>query len=186
MPWVEMSTDNDKYYAGASNWTTVFAEEATIGFDGSYLTVEAGIVTFFAHAIGTWPGSAIVSDSLVHALAAAPPADNPVTVTCDGEQLHFGPLKVACKWQPVSSSLLAVPARREWIESLALKYTLPWGHVIAEGLRSELKAAERERSARVQQVARSLAPLGVTVGDVEALVDRRLAERFAGRSPPSY
>lgn len=161
------------------------AGQATIGFDGSYLSVEAGIVTFLAHAVGAWPGNAIVSDSLVHALAAAPPVDDPVIVTCDGEQLHFGPLKVGCRWQPVSSSLLAVPARREWIESLALKYTLPRGRIIAEGPGSELHAAERKLSAVVQRVAKSLAPLGVTVGDIEALVDRRLAERYAGRSPPS-
>ena len=161
------------------------AGPATIGFDGTYLTVEANVVTFLAHAVGAWPGNAIVNDSLVHALAAVPPVDDPVIVTCDGEQLHFGPLKVTCKWQPVSSSLLAVPVQREWIESLALKYTLPRGRIIAQGLGAELNAAERRLATLIRRVAKSLAPLGVTVSDVEALVDRRLAERYAGRSPPS-
>jgi len=154
------------------------AGQAIIGFDGTYLTVEAGIVTFLAHAIGAWPGNAIVNDSLVHALAAVPPINDPIIVTCDGEQLHFGPLKVACKWQPVSSLLLEVPARREWIESLALKYTLPRGRIIAEGLGSEVAAAERKFTALVRRIAKSLAPMGVTAADIEALVERRMAERY--------
>ena len=86
---------------------------AIIGFDGSYLTVEAGIVTFLAHATGAWPGNATVSNSLVHALATVPPVDDPVIVTCDGKHVHFGPLKVACMWEPVSSTLLAMTPSRK-------------------------------------------------------------------------
>ena len=158
------------------------ASRAIVGFDGKYLTMEAGSVTFLAQAVGAWPGNAIVSATLVHALAAAPPVDDPVIVACDGAQLHFGPLKVACQWQPVSNSLLAVPVRREWIESLALKYTLPGGRIVAEGLGSEVRAAEQKLSALVKRVAKSLAPFGVAVGDVQALVERRLEERYAAHN----
>ena len=72
-----------------------------------------------------------VSATLVQALAAAPPAEDPVVFTCDGEHLRFGALKVACKWQPVSSMVLAAPRQPEWIEALALKYTLPRARIIA-------------------------------------------------------
>jgi hypothetical protein len=125
-----------------------------------YLTVDAGPVAFVAQAVGAWPGNAIVSDSLVHALAAAPPVDDPVIVTCNGVVLNFGPIKVHCKWQPVSGALLAMPARREWVESLALKYTVPRGHIVTDGLRPELNTAQRKLAALVKRVARPLAPLG--------------------------
>jgi len=81
-------------------------DPAVVGFDGSFLTVEAAGVTFLARAAGTWPGNAIVSDTLFQALAAAPPVEDPIVVTCDGKHLGFGPLKVACKWQPISSVVL--------------------------------------------------------------------------------
>jgi hypothetical protein len=85
----------------------------TVGFDGTYLTIEVGSVGFVAQAVGAWPGNAVVGDSLVHALARFPPVDDPVIVACDGRHLSFGPIKVACRWQPISSALLAMPARRD-------------------------------------------------------------------------
>ena len=159
-------------------------DRAILGFDGRFLTVEAHDKIFLAHAVGAWPGNASVSATLVHALVDNLPAGDPIVVACDGEHVQFGPVKVGCRWQPVSSSLLEVPARREWIESLALKYTLPRGRIIAEGLGSEVTAAERKLDTLIRRVAKSLAPFGVTTADVQDLVERRLAERYARRWPP--
>jgi hypothetical protein len=156
-------------------------DRAILGFDGRYLTVEAHDKVFLAHAVGAWPGNASVSATLVHALVDNLPAGDPLIVTCDGEHVTFGPVKVGCRWQPLSSSLLEVPARREWIESLALKYTLPRGRIIAEGLGSEVAAAERKLDALIRRAAKSLAPFGVTTVDVQDLVERRLQERSLAR-----
>ena len=156
------------------------SDRALVGFDGGWLTVEAGAVTFVAQATGAWPGNAIVSATLVRALATVPPTEDPIIVTCDGEHLRFGALKVVCKWQPVSSMVLARSRQPEWFEAIALKYTLPRARIIAEGRGAEVSAAERKLIALVRRVAKSLAPMGVTTADIEALVERRLAERYAG------
>lgn len=155
-------------------------DRALIGFDGACLTLEAQDARFFAHATGSWPGTAIVGATLVHALATAPPADDPIVVSCDGEHLQFGPLKVACKWEPISETALSRPALPEWMEAIALKYTLPRARIAAEGCEGELKAAERHLAAVVQRAARSLSPTGVTIEDVTALVEKRLAQRYGG------
>ena len=84
-----------------------------LGFDGSNLTVDAGPIVFTAQATGAWPGSAVVSGSVVYALAAVPPVDDPVIVAFDGEDVTFGPVKVRCVWEPVSRTLLAMHARRD-------------------------------------------------------------------------
>ena len=152
---------------------------AVVGFDGSFLTVDVGEIAFVAHAVGAWPGNAIVAPAVVHALAKVPPPEDPVIVTCDGKHLHIGPIKVACQWQPVSATLLAPSCQAEWQEALALKYTLPRGRIIAEGRGSEVKAAERRLAAVLRRVAKTLAPMGVSLADVETLVERRLAERYA-------
>lgn len=118
-------------------------------------------------------------------MAVAPPAEDPITVTCDGVNLRFGPLKVACKWQPVSSVVLARPRQPEWVEAIALEYTLPRGRLFAEGRSSEVKAAEQKLAALIVRVAKSLAPSGVTAADIEKLVERRLEERYtAGQQTP--
>jgi hypothetical protein len=154
---------------------------ATVGLDGCYLTVDVGNVAFVAQATGAWPGNAIVAPAVVYALARVPPSEDPVIVTCDGEHVHFGPIKAGCKWQPVSTLALAMAASPEWLESIALRYTMPRGRVFAEGRGSELNAAERKLAALVRRVAKSLAPLGVSTADIESLVERRLEERFGSR-----
>ena len=79
----------------------------------------------------------------------------------------------------MSATLLAPSCQAEWQEALALKYTLPRGRIIAEGRGSEIKAAERRLAAVLRRVAKTLAPMGVSLADVETLVERRLAERYA-------
>ncbi len=160
-------------------------DPAVVGFDGSFLTVEVAGTMFLARATGTWPGNAVVSDTLFQALAAAPPAGDPIMVSCDGEHLGFGPLKVACKWQPISSVVLARPLQPEWVEAIGLKYALPRGRIFVAGRSSEVKAAEKKLAVLIARVAKSLAPFGVTAADIEKLVEHRLEERYtAGQQAP--
>ena len=153
-------------------------DRAILGFDGTNLTIEAFDQTILVRAEGIWPGNAQVSASLIKALIEVPPMDEQIAVCCDGHQVVFGSMKVACKWQPVSSVILARPSQPEWMEAIGLKYTLPRARIFAEGRISEVKAAERKLSALINRVAMALAPMGVTVADVEALVERRLEERY--------
>ena len=155
------------------------ADRAVVGFGDGWLTVEAGEVTFVAQATGAWPGNATVSATLVRALAAVPPKEDPIILTCDGKHLRFGVLRVPCKWQAVSSMVLSRPRHPEWFELIALKYTLPLARIIAEGRGAEVRAAERKLAALVRRTAKSLAPMGVTLDDVEVLVERRLEERYS-------
>ncbi len=156
-------------------------ETAIIGFDGRCLTLEAQGTTMFAQAIGAWPGNAHVSAMLVTALAEVPPADDPIIVSFADGYLHFGPLKVGCKWQPVSSALLALPATRDWVQALAISYQRSRGDILADGLTDEVRAAHQQLGKLIQRVAKSLAPLGVTAADIQQLVERRLEERYVHR-----
>jgi len=73
----------------------------------------------------------------------------------------------------------------EWVEAIALKYTLPRGRIFAEGRSSEARAAEKKLAVLIARVAKSLAPFGVTAGDIENLVEHRLEERYAaGQQAP--
>ena len=159
---------------------TDMADRAVFGFSGSYLTVDAGERAFVAEAFGVWPGKAIVAASTLFALAKVPPDGDPIIVTCDGENLQIGPLKIACKWQPVSEDILSHPARAEWVDTLAMRYQIPRGRLIVERYGPKLKAAERKLAALIRRVAKALEPLGVTTADIESLVERRMGERFAG------
>jgi hypothetical protein len=153
-------------------------DRATLGFDGTYLTVEAFDQMFVARATGAWPGNAHVSSMLVRALIEVPPAGDPLIVRCDGERVCIGTLRVDCRWQPVSEPLTGMSAVRDWVASLSLAYSKPRGRIVTDGLAQEVADAERKLAALVARVAKSLAPLGVTADDVRALVQRRLEERY--------
>ena len=156
-------------------------ERAILGFDGNFFTIEARDTMATAQAVGSWPGNASVSVSLLAALLAAPPVEDPVTVTCDGEHVQFGPVKLGCRWQPVSRQLLKLPPAADWIRGLALSYTQPRGVLVQQGLVREVGASKRKLSIIVAKAAKSLAPLGITTEDVQAFVERQLEERYVGR-----
>jgi hypothetical protein len=156
-------------------------ETAVFGFDRSYLTIESDDTVILARAVGAWPGNAYVSPLFVRALAAAPPAGDPIIATCNSEHLRVGTTTVVCKWRPVSTLLLDVPPGRDWIQALAIRYVRSRGQIIREGLAVEVREAERKLDALVARAARLLVPLGVPPGDVHDPVERRLEERYGAR-----
>lgn len=151
---------------------------AILGFDGSYFTVEAFDQMFVARATGVWPGNAHVSATLVAALMQAPPPGDPLVVRCDGAKVSIGSMRIDCQWQPVSQALTTAPAARDWIAALALRYLLPRGRIVTEGLAKEVEDAEHKLALLVAKVSKSLAPLGVTAEDLRSLVETRLRERY--------
>ena len=156
------------------------SQKAILGFDGRFFSIEALNCVIVASAYGMWPGNACVSAQFVCALALGLPAGDPVNVVCDGEHLRLGTLTISCTWQPVSETLLDVPAAPDWIEALSLKYRASRGRILADRLAPEIAKAERKLAAVISKVAKSLAPLGITEKDIQALIDERLVERYAG------
>jgi len=156
-------------------------DRAILGFDGAYLTVEAFDQMFVARATGAWSGNARVSATFVAALKQAVPAVDPLVLRCDGERVSIGTMRIDCEWQPVSETLTRAPAVRDWVATLALRYTMPRGRIVTQGLAKEVADAEHKLSQLVVRVAKSLGPLGVTTQDVRSLVEMRLGERYGGR-----
>jgi hypothetical protein len=156
-------------------------DRAILGFDGSYLTVEAFDQMFVARATGAWPGNARVGATLIAALKQAPPAGDPLIVRSDGKRVSLGSMRIDCEWQPVSAALVAAPTASDWLGALALSYSMPRGRIVTEGFAKEVHDAERKLSQLVARVGKSLAPLGVTKEDVRSLIKTRLRERYGGR-----
>lgn len=157
------------------------SQKAILGFDGRFFSMEALDRVIVAKAEGTWPGIAYVSATFVVALARVPLAVDSVVVTCDGERLRLGPLTVSCTWQPVSHTLLKLPAAPDWVEALSLKYRARRSQILTDGYEFDIENAERKLTKLIIRVAKPLAPLGVTEQDIRSLIEGRLAERYAGR-----
>lgn len=157
------------------------SERAVLAFDGRYLSIEALDKVLVASADGIWPGIAYVTASVIVAFASAPPADEIVQLSCDGERVRFGSLTVGCKWQPVSKTLIRANAIPDWIEALSLKYRAHRSMMVSDRSKAAIAVAESELTKLLRQVAKKLAPVGVTEEDLRQLVEKRLVERYAAQ-----
>ena len=160
-------------------------EKAVLAFDGRYLSIEALDKVLVAGADGIWPGIAYVTSGVVVAFASAPPAGDRVVFSCDGERVRLGSLTVGCKWQPVSHTLMRVDAVPDWIEALSLKYRVHRSEMVSGKHKAAIAEAETKLRKLIGQVAKKLAPLGITEGDLRSLVEERLVERYVEQQPPS-
>ncbi len=154
------------------------SDTALFAFDGTFLTVEALDRVFAAAATGTWPGVAKVSATFVIAMAKAPPADVELRLSYADGRLRLGTLSIDCDWQPVSDTLLELPASPDWIEALSLKYRATRARIVAAGLKQSIGDAEQKLAALVRKTAKPLAPLGVSERDLNELIERRLVSRW--------
>ena len=154
------------------------SQKATVAFDGRFFSIKAANRLVVAHARGTWPGIAYVRSNAIVAMAVAPPEGEPVRVTCDGRRLRFGSFVMVCAWEPISSTLLSLPAAPDWLEALSREYRAQRrGRPRSEGVNTEQQVAKL-----VAKAAKALAALGITEQDIRSLIEARLAQRQQGAS----
>jgi len=158
------------------------SQKAVVAFDGRFFSIRAANRVIVAHAQGIWPGAAYVRANVIVAMALAPPEGEPVRVSCDGKRLRFGSFAVICAWQPVSATLLSLPAAPDWLEALSREYRAG-----RRGLNGDAKTAngvrtEQELAKLIARAAKPLAALGITEADIRLLIEQRLSQRRVGPS----
>lgn len=154
------------------------SQKAVVGFDGRFFSIRAANRVIVAHAQGTWPGLAYVRANVIIAMALAPPTGEPVRIWCDGKRVRFGSFVVMCAWQPISATLLSLPAAPDWIEALSREYRTGRGQTVVDGAKvGRLVKSEQQLARLVSRAAKPLAALGVTEEDIRSLIERRLAQR---------
>lgn len=158
-------------------------EKAILGFDGRFFSIEALERVMVSNATGVWPGLAYISAASIVALARIPPIGDPVKVICNGGRVQIGTLSTGCTWTPVSRTLARLPAAPDWIQALSLKYRATRAEIINEDMQVEIQEAERKLALLIAQIAKRMAPLGVTETetDLRKLAEARLAERFGNK-----
>ena len=160
-------------------------EKAVLAFDGHFFSIEALDKTIAAHAEGVWPGIAYVSASVILAFATAPPTEDPILLSCDGEHLRFGSLKVGCEWQPVSHTLMKIKAAPDWVDALSLKYRAKRAQLISGKHLASIAAAEKTLTKLIKECAKKLSPLGISDKDIRLLIEDRLEKRYADKKQTS-
>jgi hypothetical protein len=152
------------------------SQKAVIGFDGRFFSIKASNRAIVAHAEGTWPGLAYVRSNAIIALALAPPDAEPLRICCDGKRITFGTYAIFCAWQPISSTLLSLPATPDWVEALSRGYRSSSArNRTCEPTQGKITTKSEQQLARlVAQAVKALYELGITEQDIRSLLDKRL------------
>jgi hypothetical protein len=151
------------------------SQKAAIAFDGRFFSIKASNRVIVAHAEGTWPGLAYVRSNAIIALALAPPDAEPIRICCDGKRITFGTYAVVCGWQPISATLLSLPATPDWVEALSRGYRSSARNSPCDTTARSITAKSEQQLARlVAQAVKTLSELGITEQDIRSLIEKRL------------
>lgn len=148
--------------------------EAVLTLDVDRLIVHVGGAEFAVPATGHWSGEARIAVPGLRALAAVPPKQDPIGIRVAAGKLWFGNYGLSCRWQAPGLAVVEVPINRDFVSILRLAERHPPDVLEQSGLARLVADAERKKQRRIAAAARHLAPLGVSLADVAALVATRL------------
>jgi hypothetical protein len=151
---------------------------ALLSFEGGFLSIESSDVTAVMRASGEWHGRATFSPEILRAVATVPPSQDPLPIAYADGHLLIGPLPVPCQWHLLSQALVDDLENPSFMDLLVLERTLSRSELKGSNLGRRIRAAVPRAEMRIQRAAAELVALDVTVADVRALVDAKIATRL--------
>jgi len=151
------------------------AGEVLISYSEGHLYFSIGGAEVSVLGDGKWMGIARLAGSFVLATAKVPPEDDPVLIQVKGSRLHIGSMSYQCTWQlALETSADLLPMNPSFIEKVALPLLHTPEASEAAGLSAVVETAQKRRKAIVAKVAPQLKLFGITVSDINQLIDEVL------------
>lgn len=153
--------------------------EAVVRFSGDDLHVSCGGAQFSTPARGRWPGEVRVSSSLWVALAKVPPTQDPLLISVRDGRLRVGSSSAPCRWQKDGLARVDVPLRATLLDILRVGAQHDADTLRQSGVDRVVAQARADADRRLQEAARKLAPLGIGLSQLNALLDLRIRAGFS-------
>ena len=152
--------------------------EALISCDGGYMAVEVEGQAIVIHADGEWNGRAIIGSRYLAALHYSPPLENPVVIRYAEDRLRVSTLSIPCRWSKVSDTFIRRTENPSMLDLLAFDRAMPRAEIYSTGIAGRIIFAKKEAPKLTKKAARMLAPLGISEGELVALVERHIQARL--------
>jgi hypothetical protein len=72
--------------------------KAKLTFTDGVLSIKIANTTVDVHAAGEWPGAAKIGAQMLFISISSPPANDPVTLTVEGDRLFIERRSTLCEW----------------------------------------------------------------------------------------
>jgi hypothetical protein len=151
---------------------------ALLAYEHGFLSIESGEVAAVMRAEGEWHGRATFSGEVLRAIATVPPGQDPLPIAYADGHLLIGSMTIACHWQSSSQALIDDLANPSLIDLLALSRTLPRAEMMGSERGKDIKGAVGQAEQRIRKAAAHLVDLGISEGEIRALVERKVAARL--------
>ena len=154
-------------------------DEATISFANGLLSIKLLDSVVQVPATGTWTGSAKVVARTLIPLVTFPPDPDPLPLRFHDERFYIAGWSVNGTWHAACDDL-ALPANANCLDVAALRRRYTEEQLGDSGLLQDVRNAERTIEVQVAQAAEALRRVGITEGDLQGLVERKLDDLGRG------
>lgn len=149
-----------------------------MAFENGYLSFESGAVTVVMHAEGEWQGRATFSSKILCMLAAVPPNIDPIPIAYAENKILIGSMTTPCEWSLPRQKLAQEIANPSLVDLLAIGRTLTRSEVTGTEQGKKIRSAIATSNRRIKKAADQLGDLDISVDDIRALVELRIAMRL--------
>ncbi len=151
---------------------------ALFAFENGFLSIESGDIVAVMHAAGEWHGRATCASSVLRALAAVPPAHDPVPISYADGHLLIGSLTIPCQWRLVSEKFIGDINNPGLLDLLALERNISRPEYLGSELGKKIRRAQKCVEARIAKAVLQLADLEISEPEIQALVEARILTRL--------
>jgi hypothetical protein len=156
--------------------------QAFLSFEKGMLVVSLDGISIECSAEGQFPGIVRIPGVKALTLSEVLPLEDPLTIGHDKQRLYIGPFSMSCGWLEGKPEPIQVPTDAPIRHMLALRLKYSEEQILKSGLSGAVHNARAVRTKLEHQAAYVLEPLGVTLSDIQTLVENCL-RHSSGVSP---
>jgi hypothetical protein len=148
--------------------------DVRIDFDGELVRMTTAGVEVSLDGKGRWSGFVLAPlRPLVQMRSNLPDAD-PLAIRYSGGRFYVQGWSVSASWHDVGSEPASIPLNPTILHLLQFKASMTEAKLVSSSLRSAVSTAEGRAQKLMLRAQDILRPLGITLRDLEELLDRKI------------
>ena len=150
------------------------AMDVRFDFDGEFLRMTTAGVEISIAGTGKWSGFALAPLRPLALMRKHLPDGDPLTIRFTGGRFYVAGWSVPATWHDLGSAPSSLPLKPTILHLLQFKASNTEAKLVSSGLRSAVRGAEDQAQKLMLRAQDILRPLGITLRDLEQLLDAKL------------
>ena len=179
MPDPQLQVSNSEFSHALSNLALALPRkgremDVRIDFDGALVRMTTAGVEISVEGKGKWSGFALAPLRPLVLMRSHLPDADPLSIRFSDGRFYVQGWSVPASWHDVGSEPASIPLNPTILHLLQFKASTTEAKLVSSGLRSAVRTAEDQAQKLMLRAQDILRPLGITLRDLEELLDRKL------------